>query len=81
VKFELDQVIHYMHDNKPHSAPVLARMQVDNLHEEWVCNKTQQGLFAPFGPGGVYYQTCHGKVNEKEAYASKQEMLTALLAE
>lgn len=80
MKFELDQTIHYMNDNRPHSAPVLARMQVDNLHP-WRATPEQQALFTPFGIAGVFYRTCHRTVPEKEAYASKKEMLEALMAE
>lgn len=81
MKFELNQIIHYMRNNKPHSAPVLARMQVENLKESWAHTSEQKDLYTPFGPAGVFYKTCHGTIQETEAYASKQEMLTSLLAE
>ena len=81
MKFELDQTIHYLLNNKPHSAPVLARMQIDNLKEGWASTKEQKTLFAPFGPAGVFYHTCHGTISETEVHASKQEMLTALMAD
>lgn len=78
MKFKLDQLIHYMRNNMPHSAPVLARMKVENLHEDWVCTKEQAKLFAPFGASMIAYGTCHGIVREDEAYASKEEMATAI---
>lgn len=78
MKYELDQLIYYMRDNSPHSAPVLARMRVDNLREEWAHTQEQRKLFTPFGPAGVYYSTCHGLVCESEAFASKSRMLESM---
>ncbi len=81
MKFDLNQVIYYMRENKPHSAPVFARMKVENAYPDWVCNEAQRRLFTPFGESGVFYATCHGIVLESEAYASKEEMLAALLSD
>lgn len=78
MKYEIEQVIHYMRDNKPHSAPILARMRVENLHQDWAHTKEQKGLFMPFGEAGVFYSTCHGIVKENEAYASAGELGMAL---
>lgn len=78
MNYELNQLIYYMRDNRPHSAPVLARMRVDNLHEDWACTKEQRNLFTPFGPAGVYYSTCHGLVREDEAFAAREEMLESI---
>lgn len=80
MKYQLEQVIHYMQDNKPHSAPVLARMHIDNLHDSWGSNKEQRKLFTPFGPAGTYYATCHGLVSEANAYASKEDLLGQLVS-
>lgn len=78
MKYQLDQLIHYMRDNRPHSALVLARMQVDNLCEDWACTPEQRNFFTPFGPAGIYYATCHGLVRESEAFATKDEMLESM---
>lgn len=78
MKYELDQLIHYMRNNTPHSAPVMARMQVDNLREDWACTPEQRNMFTPFGPGGVYYATCHGIVREDEAFSTKTELMSAI---
>ena len=78
MKYKLDQVLHYMRDNKPHSAPVLARMQVENLREDWAHTQEQRNLFTPFGPAGIYYATCHGLVREGEAFASMAAMLESM---
>ena len=75
----LDDVIWYMMDGRIHSAPVLAKMKVDNLHEERVCNDVQAGLFTPFGKAGIYYGTCHGIINDSLVYASKELLVESLL--
>lgn len=78
MRYELEQLIHFMRDNKPHSAPVLSRMQVENLHQDWAHTKEQKGLFMPFGETGIFYSTCHGPINENEAFASREELLSML---
>ena len=77
--FELNEIIHYMRDNRIHSAPVLSRMIVENHREEWAHTKEQKDTFTHFGPAGVYYYTCHGLVTKDEAFGSKQDLLDALL--
>lgn len=79
MKFELQQVIYYIRNDKVYSAPVLARMAVENLRENWALTKEQKTIFAPFGSAGVYYGTCHGIVREEEAFSSKIEMLDAMI--
>ena len=75
MKYGLDQVIHYMRDNRPHSAPVLARMQVDNLHDDFASTPEQKAIFTPFGPSRAVYATCHGLVLEDDAHPSKASLL------
>jgi hypothetical protein len=78
MKYELKQTIHYMRDNRPHSATVLARKCVENLHDDWICTEEQKKTFTPYGVSGVVYSTCHGEVDEKDAFASKEEMVRVL---
>lgn len=78
MKYELDQLIYYLRDNKVHGAPVLARMKVENLHSDWACTNAQKQVFTPFGEAGVFYGTCHGIIKEEDAYASKKELSSAL---
>jgi hypothetical protein len=75
MKFKLDQMVWYMVNNKVGSAPVTARMQVENLHEDWA--KTD-GQWRPFGLGGTYYKTVHGIYREEEVFADKLELLDSL---
>lgn len=76
--FDLGQLIFYMRDGKLHSAPVLARMSIQNLHPNWNANKSQRDLFQPFGPNSATYGTCHGLVGGEEAFASKRELAADL---
>lgn len=78
-KFELDQVIFYMRENHLHSAKVLARMRVENQYEHWACTAAQEKLFTPFGPSREVYSTCHGFIPVEEAFASKQDLVEALV--
>ena len=65
-KYQLNQLIHYIREGKPHSAKILALRIVVNAHEEWANTDHQKFLFTPFGPAGVEYFTCHGAVQESE---------------
>lgn len=76
--YELGADIYYFRDNRVHSAPVLARMIVDNLHEDWAHTAEQKDLWTPWGKGGVYYRTCHGIFEHREVFGSKQELLDSM---
>ncbi len=78
MKYDLHQIIHYMKDNRSHSAPVLSRVCVENGREEWIANEVQDGFFARFGKAGITYATCHGEIAESAAFASKKELIEAL---
>lgn len=78
-KFALKQTIYYLRDNRVHSAPVLSRMCVENAHQDWACTDEQKYTFTRFGKNGIFYATCHGSVNEDEAFASKEELAQSLL--
>lgn len=78
-RYSLGQTIYYLIDNKIHSAEVLSRSFVDNLHEDWNSTKTQCSTFKAFGDTGVFYSTCHGIVNEKLAFPTKEELTKSLL--
>jgi hypothetical protein len=78
-KFELEQLVWYMKDNKAHNAPVLSRMYIDNLHPTWTSTPQQCQSFTRFGPNQITYATIHGEYNENDLYASKEEMYQALI--
>lgn len=80
-KFDLEQTIYYIRNDRIHSAPILARIIVENAHDDWACTDVQKELFTPFGPGREAYATCHGFVPTEEAYGSRQDLVDSLLAE
>jgi hypothetical protein len=80
-KYNLDQIIYYMADNRVHSAPVLSRMYVDNLHPDWTSTPEQRDLFTAFGATNIMYATCHGTISETLAFASAQDLVNSLLKE
>jgi hypothetical protein len=77
-EIDLNQIIYYMGDGKVCSAPVLSRMLVENLHDDWTSNPEQKKAFVPFGPSGAYYNTCHGMWREDEVFATKKGLLESL---
>jgi len=79
--FELWTSIYYLLDNKVHSAPVLARMCVDNAREDWANTNAQKELYTPFGKAGVYYATCHGIISEHDAFGSREDLAGSLVVE
>ena len=78
MKYALEQIIFYIADNTVHSAPVLSRMVVENLHDDWGSNSEQRELWAPFGIAKTVYSTVHGEVLESKAFASKEDLLNSL---
>ncbi len=79
-KFDLEQTIYYIRNDRIHSAPVLARIIVENAKEDWACTDAQKELFTPFGKGREAYATCHGFVPVEEAFASKQDLVDSLIS-
>ena len=74
-KYKLGEVVYYMCENIPHSAPILALMIVQNAHEDWASTDIQKDIFTPFGMSRVIYATCHGMINESDCYATLSELL------
>jgi hypothetical protein len=67
--FDLGQTIYYLVNNKMHSAPVLARMVVENRENGFMFGN-QAELYQPFGYARIRYGTCHGIVDGDEAFES-----------
>lgn len=78
MKYELDQIIFYIMNNVVHNAPVLSRICVENLHDDWISNKEQKEAFTPFGSSGIKYSTCHGVIEARHAFSSVDELLESL---
>lgn len=77
--FELGQTIYYIREDRIHSAPVLARMCVENEHDDWASTEAQKALFTPFGPSDVIYATCHGLISNRHAFGSRQDLIDSLI--
>lgn len=73
------ELIYYMRENCIHSAPILSKMIVENGNEHLASTSEQKEVFTPFGPAGIIYATCHGKVNSNEAFKSPEALFAYLL--
>ena len=78
-KFNLEQTIYYIRNDRIHSAPVLARIIVENAHDDWACTDAQKELFTPFGKAREAYATCHGLVPVEDSFGSRQDLVNSLL--
>lgn len=76
-KYDIDQTIFYMRDNKVHSSKVLSRMCVENKFATGA-TASQRELYQPFGAAQISYATSHGIVHECKAFASREELLESL---
>lgn len=79
-KYELDQLIFYYKDNRPHSAKVLTRMCVENAHNDWTSTPEQKALFTPLGPSRKIYCTVHGEIEEENAFSSKENLIEGFVS-
>jgi hypothetical protein len=68
-KFNIEQLVFYIHENKICSAKILARRYIDHIKD-----------FAenPFGEDCILYYTCHGIFDEDQIFASKDELIEHL---
>lgn len=80
-KFELDQIVYYLMDNRVCSAPVLCRMLAENLHAKWNATKEQVEMWQRFGPCCVVYATVHGEHEEHTLFESREALASAIIAE
>ena len=78
MKYELKQVIYYLHNNKIHSSKVFSRKCVQNAYDDKPYSPCQEWLIALWGESGTFYSTQHGEVSEENAYASKEELINGL---
>ena len=81
---KLGDFIHYLRETRPHIAPVLTVVTVENAHDDWASTEEQAHLFQPFGPSGKVYCTVHGMVEAKDVLevvpAGDPTLLSATLA-
>ncbi len=79
-KFDLEQTIYYIRNDRIHSAPVLAHIIIENAHDNWAYISEHKQIFTPFGKSREAYSTCHGLVPIEEAFASRQDLVDSLIA-
>lgn len=75
---DLGQTIFYLKNNRIHSAVVVTRMLVENAHDDWV--DTKDHSWQRFGVTGERYVTCHGVVEAREAFATRDELKDSIAA-
>ena len=80
-KFELDQTVYYLMNNRMCSAPVVSRMLAENLHANWNATKEQVEMWQRFGPCRVLYATVHGEHEEATLFESREALAAAILEE
>jgi len=75
---KIGELAFYMMDNRLHSATIVAKMIVENEHEDWVNTFEQKKLWMPFGKAGTFYATTHGIIEEGKIFPTKEELLKNL---
>ena len=74
MKFEIGQLVWYIEDNRVHSAEVVSRQFVENLHDDWDSTPEQQETWQPFGGERTKYATVDGVYDEYQLFASRKEL-------
>ena len=80
-KFDLDQLVYFIKDNRLYDSPVLSRMVVENLKPTWNNTKEQAALFQRFGVCCVMYATVHGTHDESSLFDSREALAAAIIEE
>jgi hypothetical protein len=70
-KFELDQLVYYIRNDRLCSAKIISRLLADHALE----GQGNNGL----GPSREIYATCHGLLPVFDIFASRQELVDSLL--
>ena len=68
-KFELDQPVYYLLDNKLHCAKIQGRKYTDvaaeGITQKWV--------------NSIRYVTCHGVFDEKDVFATREDLAKSII--
>ena len=78
-KYELTQLVFYLRNNRIHSAQILGRKWVENLHDHRIASGRRFSPDLPFGNNCKRYFTCHGMFNEDEIFPTKEDLIKNLL--
>lgn len=76
--FTVGETIFYLRENRIHSAPVLSRRIINVRADIKPHAEEQDCLFSHFGPEGITYFTCHGEVEQREAFESRDALADSL---
>lgn len=68
----------YLKDGKVHSAKILCKLTVENLHNDWDCTEVQKNIFNRFGKARAVYATCHGEFDAELCFSTKELLLESL---
>lgn len=77
--FATGQKIYYLRNDKLHSAPILSKMIVENAHEDFASNSLQKEIFTRFGNARIVYATCHGEIDDSDAFETPEALFAHLL--
>lgn len=72
-KYNLNDLVHYQKSGKYHSARILSRMCVENVHDNWSTTAAQRAAFQKFGRARIVYATIHGEFSEPELFPTAEE--------
>lgn len=86
MEYEIDQNIHYMHENKPTSAPVSTTFMIEHKNDDLADVKLQgrssvlfmDKIYKTANKSGEYYLTVDGIFFVDEVFESKDELLEHL---
>lgn len=79
-KADIGETIHYIDENRPHSAPVISIKIVVNEKdaEEKACTMEQKEIWLHFGGTGIWYKTIHGVYHESQIYLTREDLGEAI---
>jgi hypothetical protein len=77
--FALDQTVYYMFENRIHSATVMSRTIVENVHDE-IELAAGAPDWQPFGHNCIKYNTCDGILNQDQLYANQVSLVEDLMS-
>ena len=75
----LGQTIYYLRNNKLHSTPILSKMIVENAHKDFARNSMKKEIFTRFGEARIVYATCHGEIDDNEAFETPEALFAHVL--
>lgn len=77
-KYDLKQIIFFMHNNKVTSAEIVSRMIIENAYEQLAGTDYEKEMYIRFGRNIVRYATKRGILNENQIFSTKEELLESL---